>query len=77
MPTSAVKYTFVTRDAEGTPFAGRIEFWTEKPVLTNGVWNTPNGCDNSEDANLWILIAGLDFTPGTIIKNVQINTNWE
>jgi len=77
MASTAVKYNYITRDTEGTPFADRIKFWSEEPVLNNGVWNTPNGCDNSEDANLWVLWTALEFEYGTCLKNVQITTSWK
>ena len=78
MTTSAVKYPFVSRNESGIPSEDVIAFWQDEPTLSKyGEWESVNGSSGTEDADLWVLMTGMEFEPGTCIKNVQNNVNWE
>ena len=71
--TSATKHNFVTRDM----LSDTIFFWEHEPKLEDGMWCKDGGGAVAEiDADTWSLLTGTEFVPGTIIKDVQINTNW-
>ena len=77
MATTAVKHRFATRDSAGIHIYG-VRFWDDLPEQsTDGIWCSDSGPVDYIPCDIWDIITGLEFEPGTIKKNVQINTKWD